>query len=65
MHRCLKTRSRKSGLLKTVSLLALIVDSFVVNIGSAAGTSCQRIESNCRSPATRCKTGEFCVGQRL
>jgi hypothetical protein len=35
----------------TVSLFALIVDSFVVNAGSQFGTSCQCISSNGRSPS--------------
>jgi hypothetical protein len=44
---------------KIVLILALIVDSFVVKAGSVAGTNFQRMMSNCRSPATSRRTGEF------
>jgi hypothetical protein len=50
---------------KADSLLALMVESFVLDAGSVAGTHCQRIWSNCRSPLTSRNTGESFVGHRL
>ena len=56
---------RIGGLWNTVSLLALIVESFVLNVGSVLGISCQCIGSNRHSPSINRRTGEFIVGHRL
>src|SRR3954469_13015786 len=46
IHRCRTTRLLYRRLSNTVSLLALIVEIFVLNSFSQRGTSCQRMESN-------------------
>src|SRR5689334_17719069 len=45
IHRRRITRSRYSELLKTVSLFALMVDSFVLKAGSQSGINCHCIRS--------------------
>src|SRR5262249_37137446 len=60
MHRWRVINSPKRRLSNTVSLLALMVESFVVKTGSKAGTSCQRISSNWRWPLIGQHKGVLC-----